>query len=138
MDRQAWIAITLCVIGLIGWQVYVAKNTPPIRPALTSPSPSVIAAATAPPSPSPALAPAPSSSVTAESSAAKFDEKFETLRNADEEVRLTNRGGAISEIVLLNHAGENGLPIVLNSRERVPLAAILELPAAPSLPEFTK
>jgi len=137
MDRQAWIAITLCVIGLIGWQIYVAKNAPPIPVALPSPSPSASVSATAAVSPSPALAAAPSSSVAPENAVAKFDEKFEKLRNADEEVRLTNRGGAISEIVLLNHAGENGERIVLNSPQRTPIAAILEQPAAPALPEFT-
>ena len=26
MDRQAWIAITLCVIGLVAWQVYMVKH----------------------------------------------------------------------------------------------------------------
>ena len=26
MDRQAWIAITLCIIGLIAWQVYMVKQ----------------------------------------------------------------------------------------------------------------
>ena len=137
MDRQAWIAVTLCVIGLIGWQIYVAKNAPPIPVALPSPSPSASVSATAAVSPSPALAAAPSSSVAPENTVAKFDEKFEKLRNADEEVRLTNRGGAISEIVLLNHAGENGERIVLNSPQRTPIAAILEQPAAPALPEFT-
>lgn len=138
MDRQAWIAVTLCVIGLIGWQIYVAKNAPPIPAALPSPTPSVSSvSATAVVSPSPALVAAPSPSVAPENTVAKFDEKFEKLRNADEEVRLTNRGGAISEIVLLNHAGENGERIVLNSPQRTPIAAILEQPATPTLPEFT-
>ena len=30
MDRQAWIAITLCVIGLVAWQVYVVKHPAPV------------------------------------------------------------------------------------------------------------
>ena len=134
MDRQAWIAVTLCVIGLIVWQIYVAKNAPPIPAAVPSPSPSVSTTATV--SPAPALVAAPSPSVAPESGAAKFEEKIATLRNADEEVRLTNRGGAISEIVLLNHAGENGERIILNSPQRTPIAAILEQPATPTLPEY--
>jgi YidC/Oxa1 family membrane protein insertase len=140
MDRQAWIAVTLCVIGLIGWQIYVATNAPPIPVALSSPSPSASVSsvsATAAISPSPAAFAAPSPSIASENTVAKFDEKFEKLRNADEEVRLTNRGGAISEIVLLNHAGDNGERIVLNSPQRTPIAAILEQPATPTLPEFT-
>jgi YidC/Oxa1 family membrane protein insertase len=134
MDRQAWIAVTLCVIGLIVWQIYVAKNAPPIPVALPPPSPAASTAATV--SPTPAAIAAPSPSVAPESTVAKFAEKIETLRNADEEVRLTNRGGAISEIVLLNHADENGQRLVLNSAQRTPIAAILEQPATPSLPEF--
>ena len=40
MDRQAWIAIALCIAGLIAWQVYMVKHpaVPPAR-ALASPSP---------------------------------------------------------------------------------------------------
>ena len=32
MDRTAWIAVALCVIGLVLWELYLAKQTPP-RPA---------------------------------------------------------------------------------------------------------
>jgi YidC/Oxa1 family membrane protein insertase len=138
MDRQAWIAVTLCVIGLVVWQIYVAKNAPPPVPtAARSPSPSISASAAAvSASPTPVAAAAPSTSVAPENAAAKFEEKIETLRNGDEEVRLTNRGGAISEIVLLNHADDSGRPIILNSRERTPIAAIIDQPAAATLPEF--
>ena len=31
MDRQAWIAVTLCVVGFVALQVYNAKNMPPPR-----------------------------------------------------------------------------------------------------------
>ena len=30
MDKQAWIAITLSVIGLVAWQTYIAKKYPPV------------------------------------------------------------------------------------------------------------
>ncbi len=50
---------------------------------------------------------------------------------------LTNRGGGIAEAVLPKHRGENGQPVKLNSRQRVPIGALLEKPAAPLLEEFT-
>jgi YidC/Oxa1 family membrane protein insertase len=138
MDRQAWIAITLCVIGFIGLQVYNAQHAPPPRvQAAASPAASPVAESTATAS-SASVTPAPAASATpapAESVPA-FTEKSETLRNSDVEFRLTNRGGAISETVLLNHTAENGDRVVLNSAERTPIGAIVEQPEAIALPEF--
>ena len=31
MDRTAWIVVTLCVVGLIGWYVYVGKQSQQLR-----------------------------------------------------------------------------------------------------------
>ncbi len=78
--------------------------------------------------PSPASAPA--------EVAAPYVEKVETLRNSDVELRLTNRGGAISEAVLLHHAAENGAKVTLNAADRTPIGALIENPAAPVLAEF--
>nr|MBA2585255.1 hypothetical protein [Chthoniobacterales bacterium] len=137
MDRQAWIAVTLCVLGLIGWQVYMTTHAPPPRPAIVMPSPTPPNQASPSPSASalasgsalPASSPAPQS-------AAAYVEKTETLRNADVELRLTNRGGAISEARLVNHAAEKGQKVVLNAADRTPIGALIENPAAPALPEF--
>src|SRR5436190_296120 len=42
MDRQAWVAIILCLLVLAAWQVYVAKYAPPVpAKVLASPRPSV-------------------------------------------------------------------------------------------------
>src|SRR3954471_7423955 len=142
MDRQAWIAVTLCVIGLIGWQFYMTSHAPPRPAAIAAPSPApdfasagptasaaASTAAASPSTPAPAVAAAP---------VEPFEEKTEALRNNDVELRLTNRGGGISEAHLLNHAGEHGQgDIVLNSASRLPIGAIIEDPSAPALPEFT-
>ncbi len=109
MDRQAWIAISLCVVGLIAWKVYVDKYAP--RPAV----PQLTAAATPFDGQTTAASPSPGSTPAAEAapsispgpSIAPFAEKTESLRNLDVELRLTNRGGGISEAVLLNHTLEN-------------------------------
>src|SRR3982751_3562458 len=101
MDRTAWIVVSLCVIGLVGWQIYVAKQMPP------RPAPANMASAQASPTPAPKTfeAPPPSATPEATPNAAEpvpsFAEKIETLRNSDVELRLTNRGGGIKEAVLL-------------------------------------
>jgi len=140
MDRQAWIAVTLCVIGFVGLQVYNAKHLPPPVPALPSSTPVGTpgnqSAATA--SQAPAVSPAPGASPAASpvASVPPFAEKSEALRNDDVELRLTNRGAGISGAVLLKHEVENGQRVVLNSADHTPIGAIIEQPAAPELPEF--
>ncbi len=144
MDRQAWIAITLCIIGLVAWQVYMVKH-PAVPPAkvLASPSPAatVSTASTPPGSAAPVettTAVLPNEPTPAPTSTpAPFVEKKTTLRNADLELLLTNRGGGIAEAVLPKHKGENGAPVKLNAHQRVPIGAILEKPATPVLEEFS-
>src|SRR3954447_17350303 len=106
MDRQAWIAITLCVLGLVGWQVYMTKYAPhPVAPpnALASPSPGATdTPAAGTPSATPVVAAAATQEATpAPSPNEQFEERFETLTNSDVDLRLTNRGGAIAEAHLL-------------------------------------
>ena len=134
MDRTAWIVVTLCVIGLVLWEVYLAKQAPPRRapvnaaPAQVSPTSTIV-------SPTPLAAPeaVPKTAETVPS----FPEKIETLRNSDVELRLTNRGGGIKEAVLLKQVAEKGQRVVLNSAESAPVGALIEQPSAPVLPEFT-
>ena len=139
MDRQAWIAVTLCVIAFVALQIYNAKHMPPPVPAAVSPTPTAAPEnqSTATASQAPSVSPAPGASPTPSvASIPPFAEKSETLRNADVELHLTNRGAGISEAVLLKHAMENGQPVILNSADQTPIGAIIEQPAAPALPEF--
>ena len=136
MDRTAWIAVTLCVIGLIVWQIYVVKQTPPrhapvsVAPEQTSPSASI-------PSSTPLAAPA-AAPKTAEP-VPSFPEKIETLRNSDVELRFTNRGGGIKEAILLGQVAEKGERVALNSAESGPIGAIIESRelGTPAFSEFT-
>jgi YidC/Oxa1 family membrane protein insertase len=139
MDRQAWVAITVCVIGLIAWYAYTASHLPPPQPAPLAASPTPGSSPTASTSPSPSASPiaAASPSVTPAESVPTFAEKTETLANGDVELRLTNRGGAITEAVLLNHTADNGNRVALNAGDRTPIGAIVEQPDAVSLPEFS-
>jgi len=134
MDRTAWIVVTLCVIGLILWEVYQAKQTPP-RPAPINVSPGRASPTATIASPTPPAAPevAPNAAEPVPS----FPEKIETLRNSDVELRLTNRGGGIKEAILLKQVAEKGQRVVLNSAESAPIGAITEQPSASALPEFT-
>ena len=144
MDRQAWIAVTLCVLGLVGWQLYMTKNAPRVPaplPAVASGSPAPETAATSPtasvvptPTASAPIPPAPASTAPV----AAFEEKSEELRNPDLALHLTNRGAGISEAQLLHNAGVGGKgDVVLNAPDRLPIGALVEQPLAPVLPEFT-
>jgi YidC/Oxa1 family membrane protein insertase len=139
MDRTAWIVVILCVVGLVGWQIYVAKQMSPrpapINVASGQPSPTATAKVFEP-SPTPAVA--ETTPKTAEP-VSSFAEKIETLRNSDVELRLTNRGGGIKEAVLLRQMAEKGQRVVLNSAQSAPIGAIIEQPSGstPTLPEFT-
>ncbi|MEY2506112.1 MAG: YidC/Oxa1 family rane protein insertase [Verrucomicrobiota bacterium] len=143
MDRQAWIAITVCVLGLIGWYAYTASHLPPPKPAPFAAAPTP--ATTATDSPASAASPAASASPVANSSpspaatetAPAFAEKTETLANGDVELRLTNRGGAIVDAVLVNHTVDNGNRVALNAPDRTPIGAIVEQPDGTALPEFS-
>jgi YidC/Oxa1 family membrane protein insertase len=138
MDRQAWIAITLCVIGLVGWQIYMMKHPAPARvSASPSPSPSLAASSFSPIPQSVSPPPPNATPPPAADAVSAFTEKKEVLRNSDMELRLTNRGGAISEVILVNHVAEGSQRVILNSSDRVPIGAILQRPDAVALPEFT-
>ena len=134
MDRTAWIVVVLCVIGLVLWELYLVKQTPP-RPAPVSVTPGQVSPAATIASPTPLAA----SEVTPKAAepVPSFPEKIETLRNSDVELRLTNRGGGIKEAVLLRQVSEKGQRVVLNSAESAPIGALIEQPSAPALPEFT-
>jgi YidC/Oxa1 family membrane protein insertase len=143
MDRTAWIAVTLCVVGLVLWEIYSFRQIQPrpvttARSTVTAPSPlpqssafgSVTPTATA--SPGVPVEPAP----TAGPTAAPVAEVTDTIRNSDLELHLTNRGGGIAKAVLLNHVAEQDRWVTLNSEEHPPIGAIVADPKAPVLPEY--
>src|SRR5436305_806881 len=149
MDRTAWIAVCLCTLGLIGWYVYVGKQqSQQLRQhqqvaATASPAPSgAISSSPAVPVPAPSTSaiaavtatatPAPTPQATPE-----FAEKTEALRNDDVEFHLTNRGGGISEAVLLNHIGQGDERVKLRSNNEMPIGAIIDQPNSPRVEEFT-
>ena len=138
MDRTAWIVVALCVVGLVVWEVYLAKQMAPRRALVTATPGQTSATATpavlgASPSPlaTPEAVPQDAESVPT------FAEKVETLRNSDFELRFTNRGGGIAEAVMFNHIAEDAKRVILNSPKHMPIGAMVDDPAKPVLPEFT-
>src|ERR1041385_9538493 len=103
MDRTAWIAVALCVVGLVVWEMYLEKQMAPRPAAVTAThgqtSPTATPAFVAP-SPSPFAS--PEASPQGAESVPAFPEKLETLRNSDVELRFTNRGGGIAEAELFH------------------------------------
>src|SRR6266446_2828113 len=138
MDRTAWIVVILCVIGLLAWTWWTGKHQPPrpVPPAL-SPTPPPLATASA--SAAPLTPPSPTAAATATPAAEAtpaFAEKAEILRNDDVELRLTNRGGGIREASLLNQIAQGDKRVVINSKDQLPVGAMIEQPNAPKLDEF--
>ncbi len=138
MDRQAWIVITLCVLGLVGWQVYSLQHPAPRMPArvVASPSPGAPAPAGASPTETTAAATPAPNEPSPTPATATFAEQTVPLANGDLQLRLTNRGGAIAEAILPNNKDANGKPLHLNAAARVPIGALIEKPASPELAEF--
>src|SRR4029450_11250250 len=116
MDRTAWIVVALCVLGLVVWEMYLAKQMAPrpapvtATPGQTSPTATPASLAT---SPSPLAT--PEAAAQSAESVPSFAEKIETLRNSDVELRFTNRGGGIAEAVMFNHVAEEAKRLALNS-----------------------
>jgi YidC/Oxa1 family membrane protein insertase len=140
MDRTAWIVVALCVIGLVVWEVYLAKQMAPRPgPISATPTPGQTSSTATPAilaaSPSPLAS--PEAAPQGAEPGPTFAEKVETLRNSDVELRFTNRGGGIAEVVMFNHVGEDAKPVTLNSPKHTPIGAIVDDPAKPALSEFT-
>src|SRR5260370_29622211 len=119
MDRTAWIAVILCVIGLVAWEWWVAKQTPrPRAPtsAQLSPAPTPLAGTSPLAVPLPASSPPSAATGTpAPQATPAFADKIETLPNDDVELRLTNRGGGAPEAVLLNHIRQGCVRVAIKS-----------------------
>src|SRR5437667_7189677 len=138
MDRNAWIAVILCVIGLLTWTWWTGKHQPPrpVPPAL-SPTPLPFATASASAAPlTPPLPTAAASAIPAAEATPAVAEKAEILRNDDGELHLTNRGGGIREASLLNQIAQGDKRVVINSKDQLPIGAMIEQPNAPKLDEF--
>src|SRR5205085_5674765 len=127
MDRTAWFAITLCILGIVAWELWVSRQTlhspaGGVSPSPGGPSPGgspVVSATASVASP----VPQPTTIAIPSATPAQFAEQMETLRNSDLELHLTNRGGGIAEAVLPNYPAEQDRRVTLNSPAKIPIGA---------------
>jgi YidC/Oxa1 family membrane protein insertase len=138
MDRTAWIAVIFCVAGLVLWEIYLAKQVrpKPLAAPGTTVAPVSSPSLTVPSAPAASASPSPEAASAQTEKIPPFQEAVETLRNSDLELHLTNRGGGITQAVLLNHKAEQNEHVTLNSSDHLPIGAIIDNPAAPILPEY--
>jgi YidC/Oxa1 family membrane protein insertase len=118
MDRKAWIAIILSVLGLAAWQWYYVKTYSPKAPvasqhATATPAPSVAPVATPTPAQEPPLLVA----------------RNQSLYSPSAEYVFSNDKGGIERAILLLHFGENGQAVFLNGSRTMPIGAVGEIPA---------
>src|SRR5512144_1852830 len=103
MDRKAWIAVVLSILGLIAWQwYYVHKYSP--KPG--APRPQTAEAAPKSPSPSAPVAapsPIPEEPVIAAQNTSLYSQSAEYV--------FSNDKGGIERANLLLHRGENEQPV---------------------------
>ena len=137
MDRQAWIAITLSIVGLFAWQMYITKKYPSL--------PATAAAMHGSPTPgaSPAVASASANpplvtsgqpdvvadrKATSAPAAETVAEHTETLKSDQLVVEFTNLGGGISAAIPQGkqHVAENGVNIQLGHLGNIPIGALSE------------
>ncbi len=135
MDKQAWIAITLSIVGLIGWQVYVTKKYPlPPRAAVhASASPAPAASASAAPlvtSGQPDVVADRKEAAPANAAPAveTTPEQTETIKSDQLVLNFTSLGGGISAAIPQGkqHVAENGVNIQLGHAGNIPIGALSE------------
>lgn len=129
MDRQGWIAVILCIAGLILWQWYYVENysAPPAPPAAAASGPAAPdAAATQAPASSPSAAATPDAGPLPGRTPPVPSLSAATERMVTEtaEYVFSNDAGGIERAVLLMHLGEQQEAIFLNGNRAMPIGAI--------------
>jgi YidC/Oxa1 family membrane protein insertase len=116
MDRQAWIAIILSVIGLAAWQWYYVK-TYSSQKVPVAPEPVAETPAQAPPV-------APVATPTPKPRQAVPVAQSQSLYSPSAEYVFSNDNGGIERAVLLLHYGENKQPVSLSGSRNMPIGAV--------------
>lgn len=132
MDRKAWIAITLSVVGLVAWQWYVGKYITPAQQAAAAaaaasaghaPTPTGLASADAAPV-SAASTPPGAVIQSATPPQPVMKARAESLAAPGAEFVFNNDSGGIEEVILLMHQGENQQSVSLNRDRGMPIGAL--------------
>lgn len=119
MDKQGWIAVILCIAGLVLWQwFYVQNYSEPERPPAATDSPTAAPSATATPAPEvprPEPTPPPTPGLSA---------RNESLVTRSAEYVFSNDSGGIERVVLLLHLGEEEQAVALNDNRSQPIGGL--------------
>ena len=140
MDKQAWIVVTLCLVGLVSWQIYFSSKYPPLP--VTPKAPPAVAGAT----PGTGATPAPARESLPAVTSGKPDfvddrketgpaaapatpaapEQTEVVTTRQIELHFTSLGGGIADAIPLGkeHIVEDGKDIQLNHAGRIPIGAL--------------
>lgn len=117
MDRKAWIAVTLSVVGLFAWQWYVSKTYPHPKAGTVPAAPAASGTPAAVATPTPAQAAStPAMPVMAA--------RAESLRQDGAEFVFNNDTGGIEQVVLSLHKAENQGSVALNGDRAMPVGGI--------------
>lgn len=132
MDKKAWIAISLSVIGMIAWQFYFNRELAKALP--TAPPPARVDPAAPGATPAVTLATPPvkadGTPTTVEPTPERVPAKVEKLTNAVADWTLTNLGGGIAQATMLGDRNLNaaGGQLELNGVGGLPIGALSEKP----------
>ena len=121
-DRTTWIAVSLSIAGLIGWQYYTNTH---MLPAIKSERAAEQTASTTPVKATPEATPI---ATVAAPSIPELTERRETLDTAKAEYLFENNIGGIESITLFLHLGEQDHSLQLNALSPTPIGALLEAP----------
>lgn len=131
MDRKAWIAITLSVVGLVAWQWYVGKYITPAQQAAAAAAAAASPAGKAPEATAAGTTPTPAATATpgaATQSATPPQQvmtaRAESLSAEGAEFVFNNDSGGIEQVILLMHRGENQGSVSLNRDRGMPIGAL--------------
>ncbi len=140
MDKKAWIAVTLSVIGIFAWNYFytrqfadqpvVPARTPAAPPAAVSDAAPVLAAVVPPPVVAAPAPPPVAPAAPVEASAESATESFETIKTSVADLRFTNLGGGITNTRLLDdqHRDAKGGQIQINQFGGLPIGSLSEKP----------
>ena len=129
MDRTAWIAITLAGIGLVASLIWEQHQAAEARARFQQQQAALAALATPKPAPSETPASTPAANMgPQEPEREKQPDREATLQSDLAELRFSNNKGGLATVSLLQHIGEQGRHVQLNTEGAPAIGAVAQNP----------